>query len=241
MASTHGDTPAAIITGAGSGIGRATALMLAREGWRLALVGRTRDTLAETGRLVGGAEGERWITVLADVGDPGDAEQLVRDAHARLGRVDALINNAGLGGLAPLLEVEPQRVERLFRVNAIGPILSLLAAARVMSEQGGGVIVNVSSMATADPFPGLGVYAAAKAGVETICLGVRNELGDRGVRAYAVAPGATETGMLREIADEAHLPRDKTLDPETVASVIADCVLGRTAHASGETIRVPSP
>lgn len=234
-------SPAAIITGAGSGIGRAAAVSLAREGWRLALVGRTRETLEATGAALGTGEGHGWITVLADVADPDDAEQLVRDAHARLGRLDALVNNAGLGGLVPLLGAEPGRVERLFRVNAIGPILSLVAAAGIMAESGGGVIVNVSSMATADPFPGLGVYAAAKASVETVCLAVRNELGDRGVRAYAVAPGATETGMLREIADEATLPRDRTLDPEQVAAVIVDCVLGRTAYASGETIRVPSP
>lgn len=234
-------SPAAIITGAGSGIGRATAVSLAREGWRLALVGRTRETLERTGATLGTREGEGWVAILADVADPDDAEQLVRDAHARLGRVDALVNNAGLGGLMPLLEAEPGRVERLFRVNAIGPILSLLAAARIMGGSGGGVVVNVSSMATADPFPGLGVYAAAKASVEAICLAVRNELGDRAVRAYAVAPGATETGMLREIADESVLPRERVLDPEQVAAVIVDCVLGRTAHASGETIRVPSP
>ena len=97
-----------------------------------------------------------------------------------------------------------------------------------------------SSMSTKDPFPGLGIYGCAKSALNAACRAITNDAPRSGVRAYAIAPGAIETGMLRAMWDEKVLPRTKTLDPDLVASKIVACVTGETDAKPGETIFLPS-
>lgn len=235
--------PVAIVTGAGSGIGRQVAVALAsaeRGGHRVALVGRRSEPLVETGRLIG-IEGEDWIALSADIADPDQAGALPGRVADAFGRLDVLVNNAGWTPMKPVWEHTPEEVAALFAINAIGPTLATIAALKIMREQNQGRIVQVSSMASDDPFPGLSVYGGAKSGLNTLTKGLANELGEGSqIKTFCVAPGAVETELLRSIIDADTLPTDACLTPDAVASVIADCIAGRRDADHGSTIWLPS-
>lgn len=230
----------AIVTGAGSGVGRCVARRLAEAGYRVALVGRTESSLRQTGAALG-SEGTAWITISTDITRDADRARIVERTLAAFGRIDAVVNNAGAAAIKPLRDHTIDDLLTVFEVNALGPIDLAARCVRAMGSDGG-VVVFTSSMSSADPFPGLGVYGCAKAALNAACRAIASdEGGGSKVRAYAVAPGAVETGMLRSLWGEDVLPRDKTLDPDAVAGTIAGCVLGEIEVASGETIFMPSP
>lgn len=232
MAGTAGK-PVALVTGAGSGIGRETARMLAEQGYRVALVGRTRATLEETGASLGGAAGEAWAVIPADVGTPEGAAGMVDETLGVFGRLDALVNNAGWTGLTPVAGASAEDVRTLFEINALGPVWACARALATMKAAGGGVVVNVASVATRDPFPGLGVYGCAKAAVETLAKAIATEHGGDGIRAYAISPGAVETPLLRSMFGKDVLA--EAMEPGVIARAIVACVTGETAMANGET------
>ena len=232
-----------IVTGAGSGVGRAVCLRLAEAGHHLTLVGRTETTLRETERSIRDRLGTAVQTqvLAADIADRGQAERVVEKTLERWGRIDALVNSAGAAPLVPIEQTDEELLGRTFAVNVYGPAYLIVRSWPVFKRQGGGCIVNVSSMATLDPFPGFFVYAASKAAVESLARSAKNEGEGFGVRAFAVAPGAIETPMLRRSFSWQQIPPEHTLDPDDVAAVICDCVLGRRDGEAGGTIRVPSP
>lgn len=231
------DGKVAIVTGAGSGVGRCVARRLVERGYRVVLVGRTDSSLRETGALLG-PEGMCWRAVRADVASDADRARVVEETKAAFGRIDAVVNNAGMAGLKKLKDCTVEDLRAQFEVNAIGPID---LAARCLREMGeAGVVVFTSSMSTKDPFPGLGVYGCAKSALNAACRAIAKETGRGGTRAYAVAPGAIETGMLRSMWDERVLPKSKTLDPDFVAEKIVACVTGETEVGTGETLFLPS-
>jgi NAD(P)-dependent dehydrogenase (short-subunit alcohol dehydrogenase family) len=231
-------SPVALITGAGSGIGRAIAAGLAPRGWRLALVGRARGTLEETARLCAPAE---CAAIAADVADPEQAMHAVDEAAARFGRIDALVNNAGSAPVLDIAAHTPEVLEEIYAINALAPANLIARAWPLFKRQRRGCIVNLSTMGTVDPFPGFFGYAAAKAAVNLMARSCANEGKEWGITAYAVAPGAVETGMLRANFPESVLPRGKVLAPEAVAAVVIDCLLGKRPADNGGTILVPSP
>ena len=235
--------PVTLVTGAGSGIGRAVCAHLAQEvngHHRLALVGRRADALAETGSALG-AEGDDWIALPTDIADPDAAAGLVDRAVRTLGRLDAVVNNAGWTPMKPVWAHTPSDVASIMGVNTIGPVLITIAALRHFREQGAGRIVQVSSMAAGDPFPGLSVYGGAKAALNTLTKGIANELEEGSpIKAFCVAPGAVETELLRSIIDADTLPTDACLTPDDVAAVINDCIAGRRDADHGSTIWLAS-
>jgi 3-oxoacyl-[acyl-carrier protein] reductase len=218
----------AIITGAGKGIGRATAVELARRGYRLALLARTEADLLETARLAGATDA---VIASADVGKRESLVAGMERAVRELGHVDALVNNAGLAPLAAYESFSHEALDEVVRVNLTAVAQGCRVVWPGMKERGGGVIVNVGSIAGIDPFEGLAVYAAAKAGVAMLSQALNAEGGKHGIRVICVAPGAVETGMLRELFDADTLPASATLRPEEVAAVIADAVTGVLVHA----------
>lgn len=227
----------AIITGAGSGIGRAAAATFAREGWSVVLVGRTPSSLHESASLCGS---DRSLCIPADVADPSADDIVVSETVATFGRVDALVNNAGFALYKPFFQCTDEELDRTFQVNAIGP-LRLITRAWPHLSHAAGRIVNVSSYATLDPFSGLGVYGAAKSALNLIGKASAQEGRDAGIRVFTVAPGAVETAMLRAIWDEDALPPSRTLDPQIVADVIVACASGRRDHDAGGLIPLASP
>lgn len=232
--------PVALVTGAGSGIGRATGILLAERGYRVALVGRREAALRETASLLKMVEG-RTLIIAADVGSWEQSQRAVHDAVQRFGGLDVLVNNAGFAPAATIDQTTEEMARRAFDVNTLGPMAAVVAAWPTFERQRRGCVVNVSSMATIDPFPTLFAYAAAKAGVNLIARSVANQGRNIGVRGFAVAPGAVETPMLRGIVGEDLLPESMTLRPERVAAVIVECIDGIHDARNGETILVPSP
>lgn len=230
----------AIVTGAGSGVGREVCRLLADEGYALALVGRREAALKETIALLPhGAD--RAIPVPADLGAPDAGQSIVGRVLHRWNRVDVLVNNAGLAGLTPLHDATWQELERSFAVNLFGPFMLVAALWPIFERRRSGCVVNVSSMSTVDPFPGLGIYGAAKAGLENLTRSIDNEGRDYGLRAFSIAPGAIETEMLRAMFSSDDLPTEYTLSPADVASVIAACIRGEREADIGRTIHLPNP
>lgn len=229
----------AIVTGAGRGIGRAVAVHLARRGWGVVGVSRTAAELDETGRLCGEAAGESvsdvFEPVVASVTEPTTAARAVESAQRR-GRLRAVVYCAGV---APAKSVEETSVE-LFRevleTNLTGAFVFAQAAWGAMKAGGGGAVVLVSSMAARDPFPGFVAYGPAKAAVNLLATVLDREGKPAGIRAYAVAPGAVETAMFRQLATPEQWPADRTLSPDDVAAVIGACVEGDLRYSGGETI-----
>jgi 2-deoxy-D-gluconate 3-dehydrogenase len=182
---------AALVTGAGRGIGRALALGLAKAGADVCLVGRGVG-LDEAAREVEGA-GRRAAVVNADLSDPSSAARVVAEAEAALGRVDILVNNAGVIRRAPFLEHTETDWDAVLNVNLKSVFLLSQAAARGMAERGAGKIVNVASLLSFQGGLTVAAYAASKGAVAQLTKAAANELAARGVNVNAVAPGYVAT------------------------------------------------
>jgi 3-oxoacyl-[acyl-carrier protein] reductase len=221
----------AIITGAGRGIGRATAIELARHSYQLALVSRTSAELQETATLAGNG-----LVIQADVSEPKAPASIVAKAIERFGRVDALVHCAGLAPSRPIAEMSASEWRAVIDTNLSAAFFLCQAVWKVFEKQGGGVIVNISSAAARDPFPGFAAYGAAKAAINLFGLSAAREGAAVGIRVHTIAPGAVETKMLRDLFSAGQVPPEKTLDPQDVAKVVAQCVRGDLRYTSGETI-----
>ena len=228
--------PVAIITGAGRGIGRATAVELAGMGYRLSLASRNVAALAETAKLAG--HRATALTCRTDVTDPTQVESLVRQTLDRFGRIDAVVNNAGLAPVVSIPRMSVDEWRAVIETNLSAAFYLCKAAWPTFERQRGGVVVNVSSAAARDPFPGFAAYGAAKAGLNLFGLSAAREGEAIGVRVHTVAPSATETEMFRGIMTRDQYPADKTLDPADVARIIGRCVTGDLRYTSGEVIYV---
>lgn len=226
----------AVITGAGRGIGRATAIELAGAGYRVVLAGRNRAALDETLQLAAGKVGARGVVLPSDVTRPDDVERLIALTLDRFGRIDALVNNAGLAPVRSIKETTIEQWRAVIDTNLSAAFYATRAAWPAFGRQGGGVVVNISSAAARDPFAGFAAYGAAKAGLNLFGLAAAREGAAVGVRVHTIAPGAVETGMFREIMTPEQWPREKTLDPADVARVVLQCIRGDLRYASGEVI-----
>ncbi len=228
----------AVITGASSGIGLATAGRLAQRGWDVVLAARSPDRLGDAQTSVRAQGSGGVLSVPTDVGDPAACAHLIDAAVEAFGRVDALVNNAGYAPLEPLGETTIETYEESLRVNALGPAATILRAWPVFARQGSGCVVNVSTIGTVDPFPGFFAYASAKCAVNSMARSLAKEGSAIGLRAFAIAPGAVETPMLRGIMPESSLPREACLDPRDVAALIVACIEGERDADNGRTLGI---
>lgn len=227
------DQPVAIITGAGRGIGRAAAIELARRGYRLALVARTVAQLDQTAELAGDG-----LTLRADVSRAQEVFAAVAKTIDALGRIDAIVHCAGLAPLQSIAEMSVDQWQAVIDTNLSAAFYLCKAAWPVFERQRGGVVVNLSSAAARDPFPGFAAYGAAKAGINLFGLSAAREGQKIGVRVHTIAPSAVETGMFRQIMSHEQYPTELTLSPEDVAQIIAQYVTGELRYTSGEVIYV---
>lgn len=225
---------ACIVTGAGRGIGRAIALRLSAAGASVLAAARTardlEDTVSESLTNPGPCQAQ-----VADVTKPEDIEKLVERCVSEFGRLDALINNAGVAPLAPIDEMSDLMFEKLIDIN-VKSIFRACRAAWPALKDTQGTIINISSLAADDPFPGFAAYGGTKAFVNTFTRALANEGRAYGIRVFAVAPGAVETQALRTPFPD--FPSDQVLQPDDVAGVVELLLDERCRYASGEIIRV---
>jgi len=224
-----------VIAGGSRGIGLATALRLANQDYNVVIAARTQTGLDDAIQKVA-ATGAACMAVTADIGQPEEAAQVIEAAVERFGRVDVLVNCAGVAPLAPIEELKTDDFEQLLDVNIRSVFYTTRAAWPIMRTQRGGVIVNISSMASVDPFPGFAAYGASKAWVNLFSQAIAAEGRPHGIRVFSVAPGAVETSLLRATFPDA--PADKALDPDQVAAVVASVCAEHMTPCSGQTIFV---
>lgn len=225
----------AIVTGAGRGIGRAIARRLAAVGVRVVVASRTAEQLEQTQRCIE-RDGGQVLAMVADVTDEAAVDRLAEETQATFGPATILVNNAGLAPLAMIEQMEPATFDRVLQTNVRSVYLCSRAVWGSMREAGGGAIVNISSVAAYDPFPGFAAYGAAKAFVNAYTKALAAEGHPHGIRVYGVAPGAVNTDMLRGAFPD--FPEEKLLEPAQVASLVETLLSPACQHISGQTIQI---
>ncbi|GJM23958.1 MAG: NAD(P)-dependent oxidoreductase [Phycisphaerae bacterium] len=224
-----------VITGGGSGIGRAIALAFAEQGANVVVAGRNLEKLEAVASEVR-ALGPKCEAMVTDVAKAGDAEDLITKTLITFGRLDVLVNNAGNAILSDVQNIDLKAFDKMLAVNAAGPTYTSKHAFGAMKKNDGGTIVNISSMAAADPFPGLGAYGATKAYVNILTKALATEGKPHGIRAFAVGPGAVETEMLR--ASFPDFPAEQTLPAKAIAEMVLLLTNPACQYSSGQTIYV---
>jgi 3-oxoacyl-[acyl-carrier protein] reductase len=234
----------ALVTGAASGIGRACALELARGGADIALVDVASETqLAQAENLLKGAGG-RVLSFRADVAEHARAAQIVEETLARLGRLDILVNAAGVTSDAPLWEMTEEQWRRVLDVNLKGAFSYTQAAARHFRARGAGKVANVASIEAMRGRFGLANYAASKAGLIALTRSTAAELGRYGVNVNAVAPGFIRTPLIERLPDKVReqAARDSVLgrmgEPEDVAHAVVFLCSERARYVTGAVLNV---
>ena len=233
MASGCFDGQIAIITGASSGIGWATAKLFAKEGALTVLAARREELLKQLQQEIE-QDGGRAEVVPTDVSQKDAVYALIRDTHARHGQLDMLVNNAGIGGVHVFLEMTDAEVEQMVDVNFSGVLWGCRAALPLMVKQGHGHVVNVSSVNAVKGLPLSTIYSATKFGIRGLTEAVRLELTGTGVSLSCVMPGFTDTpmakGVVRHLRDQGRFFPIRPMGPDTVAAAIRDAVVDDRAE-----------
>jgi NADP-dependent 3-hydroxy acid dehydrogenase YdfG len=236
----------ALVTGASSGIGEATAVALAQAGAAVAIGARRADRLSALAEELDG-EGARVLTLDLDVTDEASCRDAVARTRAELGGLDVLVNNAGVMLLGTIVGADPEDWRRMLDTNVLGVMYPTHAAIDGMLEQGSGDIVNISSTAGRTARAGAGVYNASKWAVNAFSESLRQEVTARGVRISLVEPGAVETELRSHITQPeakaaalAHSEGMRSLRPEDVARAIVYVVTQPPHVAVNEVLVRPT-
>lgn len=236
----------ALVTGGSRGIGRAAALALAEAGAKVAVSSRRQQACEAVVAEIEAAGGEA-VAAAGNAGRPEDAERVVAATVAHLGRLDVLVNNAATNPeFGPLLDSSPAAVDKTLQVNLMGPLNFTRAAVRAWMGDHGGSVINLSSIAGITPDPGMGAYAASKAALISVTRSLARELGPRGVRVNAIAPGVVRTDFARILVETPRI-LDRILDrsslrriaePEEIAGPILFLASEASSYVTGAVLLV---
>jgi len=239
----------ALVTGGSSGIGKATAERLAREGASVCVnyySGQEQgdaEAVVEEARKAGAAKA---VAIQADVGKEEDVVRMVGEAARELGGLDLLVNNAGIEKKVPLLELGAEDWNAVLQTNLTGAFLCLREACKVMAGNGGGVVVNMSSVHQFIPWPGFAHYCASKGGMKLLTETAALELAPKKIRLVNIAPGAIVTPINRFVLDdpgakhavEEEIPLGRMGKPEEIAAAVAWVASDEASYVTGTTIVV---
>lgn len=234
-----------LVTGAGSGIGRSTAQIMAREGAKVAVSDLNIDSANATLDLIKDAGGE-GIAITLDASDEAQIKSAIDKTVAAFGQLDGAFNNAGtVGAIAPITEIDVEDFDRTIRLNLRGTWLCMKYEVEAMLKSGGGAIVNTSSGVTEFCTPNFTVYGASKGGVDTITRTTAVEWAPKGIRCNAVQPGNIGTPMMfgalsQDMIDNlaAANPLRRIGTPEDVGELVTFLCSDAAAYVNGETIKV---
>ncbi len=238
------DGQTAIVTGGGRGIGKAIALQLAEQGANVAVLEIDRDSASATAAEVE-KRGRRSFAASVDVSDQVQVDRAIGAVAERFGRIDVLVNNAGIGNTAPFLELTADNWNRVVAIHLSGAFFCSQAAAREMARRGYGRIVSMASIAGLMAPPEAAHYAAAKAGIIGLTRAMAMDLASSGITANAIAPGPVLTEMLREIWDEEglkergeHVPVRRLATVDEIARAVLFLAAPQSAYITGVVIPV---
>lgn len=236
----------ALVTGGSRGIGAAVCRQLAERGYQVAVNYRTDEAAANSVVEELTSKGATAIAVQGDVGSEADVMAMFKTVDEKLGRLDALVNNAGITGPKGRFDaLSADQIQRVIATNVIGPaICSREAIKRMSTNYGGdgGAIVNVTSGSAYIGNPGSDVlYALSKGGLDSMQIGLSQEVGSEGIRINSVAPGMTDTDMVSEAGTAANLPNipfGRLGKPEEIANAIVWLLSDEASYVAGAKIRV---
>lgn len=233
-----------VVTGASRGIGRAIARECAANGASLVLTARNVDALKATASECRELGAPEPFCITLDLADDAGVKSLFEQVHSRYGRLDGLVNNAGVMHEGLLGMISPADIARVLSVNVKAPLMTMQYAARIMARRNAGSIVNMASIMGTHGAAGLSLYSASKAALVGASLSAAKELASRGIRVNAVAPGFIDTDMTRNMPPKLRAARIDSIgvgrpgSPQEVARVVSFLLGSASGYVTGQVIGV---
>jgi len=238
------DKKIALVTGASRGIGNVVAKQLAAAGFNLAICGTTQDTIEKAAEEIRATSGVEVLARAVDVSDRDQMQGFVQETAKHFGRLDVLVNNAGITRDNLSMRMKPEEWNAVIDTNLSSVFNAMQAALKPMMRARGGRIINISSVVAGMGNPGQLNYCASKGGVEAMTRSLAREVGSRGITINAVAPGFIATDMTADLGDDAHakltgqIPLGRLGQPEDIAAAVAFLASDAAGYITGQVLHV---